>query len=44
MVQRTPVHKEQTAMGHIEMRDAFNAALNAQQWDTVANFLTDDRK
>ncbi len=29
-------------MGHIEMGYAFVAALNAQQWDTVANYLTDD--
>jgi len=29
-------------MGHIEISDAFVAALNAQQWDTVAGYLTDD--
>jgi hypothetical protein len=29
-------------MGHIEQGDAFTAALNAQQWDTVASYLTDD--
>ncbi len=29
-------------MGHIEMGDAFSAALNAQQWDSVANYLADD--
>lgn len=29
-------------MGHLEMANAFTAALNAQQWDTVASYLTDD--
>jgi hypothetical protein len=42
MEQRTPDHKEQAAMGHVEMGDAFVAALNAQQWDTAANYLADD--
>jgi predicted ester cyclase len=29
-------------MGAIETGNAFVAALNAQQWDAVANYLTDD--
>src|SRR5579884_376271 len=29
-------------MGHIEMGNAFIAALNAQQWDSVANVLAED--
>ena len=29
-------------MGHIESGEAFVAALNAQQWETVAGYLTDD--
>ncbi len=29
-------------MGAIEMGNAFVAAFNAQQWDAVANYLTDD--
>jgi hypothetical protein len=29
-------------MGHLEMSVAFTAALNAQQWDTAANFLADE--
>ncbi len=29
-------------MKYLEKGNAFTAALNAQQWDTVANYLTDD--
>ena len=29
-------------MGHIEISEALIAALNAQQWDTVAGYLTGD--
>ena len=29
-------------MGHIEMGNAFIAAINAQQWGTAANYLADD--
>ena len=29
-------------MGHIEMGEACIAAMNAQQWDTAANYLADD--
>jgi ketosteroid isomerase-like protein len=29
-------------MGHLEQENAFIAAVNAQQWDAVANFLADD--
>lgn len=29
-------------MGHLDQERAFIAALNAQQWDTVANFLADN--
>lgn len=29
-------------MGHLEQANAFTAALNAQQWDTVATYLADD--
>jgi hypothetical protein len=34
--------KEHGAMGHIELSHTFMAALNAQHWDTVASYLTDD--
>ena len=37
-----PHSKEQATMGHLEMGDAFSAALNAQQWDSVASYLADD--
>jgi len=29
-------------MDHIALGNAFTTALNAQQWDTVANYLADD--
>ena len=29
-------------MGALDTVNAFNAALNAQQWDAVASYLTDD--
>jgi ketosteroid isomerase-like protein len=34
--------KEQSTMGALDTATAFNDALNAQQWNEVARYLTDD--